>query len=247
MSVRRTVSATRLGSAFRLAEDILRRSGEENRRVAREITDERKRRIEWEGQLNQVFKSAFESEFSTPSYDVKLEDFERIDICLTRNGQIIAAIESKGMVSDDHTKRPPAFATSVGGIKRKLNKMVQADIDGIDEKLQRTGAVGSHYQIFIPIIYELYRQGGEHEWHVQKRPWTTQSSYKDVRKGLDGELKRWFKLRDNRFELIHGTSDPIELWDANQLWLEQSSAKYPEYTSLEAFVSFFAFGQYVEK
>ena len=106
MSVRRTVSPTRLESAFRLAEDILRRSGEESRRVAREITDERKGRIEWEGQLNQVFKSAFEAEFSTPSYDVKSEEFERIDICLTRNRQIIAAIESKGMVSDDHTKRP---------------------------------------------------------------------------------------------------------------------------------------------
>ena len=243
MASRRLISMRALKEAFRLAEETL--TGERNRFITKVITNEVSSIGGYEGLVNAVIARALHDTF-LQRFVVKTE-VKGIDVCLLHKGNVIVALEGKGMVSDSHTRRPPAFATSVGGIKTKLNKSVQADIDRIDKRLERTGTVDSHYQIFIPIIYELYRQGGEREWHIQERPWTTQPSYKDVRKGLEGELKQWFKQRDNRFELIRGTSNPIELRDANQFWQEQSAWLYPKYKSLEAYVSFFAFGRYVEK
>ena len=248
MVTRRQISERRLKRAFSLAEDRLRLKGEENRAVAKKATDETQRRMIWEDAVRFVIVGAFRDTF--PSLTVKMEVGRRkkIDVCVVNKGDVIVAIECKGMVSDSHTKSPPVSATSVGGINRKLNEAVQADIDGIDEKLKGTGAVGSHYEIFIPIVYELYRQGGKDEWHVQERPWTTHPGYKNVRKNLKHELEQWFEERDKQFKLIHGTDEPVELWDANRLWSKtrRLGAKYRKYKSLEAYVNFFAFGRYVE-
>ena len=78
-----------------------------------------------------------------------------------------------------------------------------------------------------------------------KKPWTTLPKFKCVRKELAKDFKQWFKEEDNSIELIHATK-PIELRDANKLWLEQSRWMYPKYKSLEAYVSFFAFGRLVK-
>ena len=63
------------------------------------------------------------------------------------------------------------------------------------------------------------------------------------------ELGTYFLRNPKRFrfaiELIHAT-EPIVLRKANKMWLEQSQWKYPKYKSLEAYVSFFAFGRFVK-
>ena len=64
-------------------------------------------------------------------------------------------------------------------------------------------------------------------------------------KGLLKTSSNGLKEEDNSIELIHAT-EPIELRDANKLWLEQSQWMYPKYKSLEAYVSFFAFGRFVK-
>jgi len=121
------------------------------------------------------------------------------------------------------------------------------DVNKIESKISKVGAAVPHWEIFVPIVYELYRSGGEEEWTQNRRPWTTPSEYKALRKNLKNDFAGWFKQKySNQFKLIHATQ-PIELRDANELWLEQSNWHYPKYKSLdEAYVSFFAFGRYKE-
>ena len=102
-----------------------------------------------------------------------------------------------------------------------------------------------HYEIFVPTISEFYRTGSKSEWTKNRKPWTTLPKYKSVRKELAKDFAQWFKEEDNSIELIHAT-EPIVLRKANKMWLEQSQWKYPKYKSLEAYVSFFAFGRFVK-
>ena len=98
----------------------------------------------------------------------------------------------------------------------------------------------------MPIVYERYRTGGENEWTKNSKPWTTPTEYKQLRTGLTKDMTRWFEKHDKQFKQIHAT-EPIKLLDANQLWIKQSGWRYPKYKSLEAYVSFFAFGRFVDK
>ena len=41
-------------------------------------------------------------------------------------------------------------------------------------------------------------------------------------------------------------AESVELRDANEHWLQQSQRKFPNFTSLEAYVSFYALARFVE-
>ena len=79
-----------------------------------------------------------------------------------------------------------------------------------------------------------------------KKPWVTHCKYRTVRQNLKNNLRKWFRRQDKRFRLIH-TTKPILLSDANELWLDQSHWRYPKFNSLEAIVSFYAFGRRVQE
>ena len=171
---------------------------------------------------------------------------QKIDICLLNKGSVILALEGKWMVSNSTRKgSPPADALDVSGIKNKLQKVMK-DITDIGDKIDRTGIVVPHYEIFVPIVCELYRTGGESELFKDAKPWATDPRYREVRENLKRDLKKWFICKDDAFKLIHATK-PIELVDASRLWQEQSAWLYPKYKTLEAYVSFYAFGRYVGK
>lgn len=231
-----------LKKAFSLAEKRL--SGEKNRSITEVITNE-VGKVPGEKIVNDVIAGALCDVFPR-SFAVKREH-KRIDIGLmNEDGEIVVAIEGKMMVSNS-TSRNPTIKDSidVDGIKEKLNgdkNSVKKDINNIHKKI---GKLVVRYEIFVPIVYELYRTGGESEWTKHKKPWTTLPKYKSVRKGLVQDFNQWFKGEDNSIELIRAT-EPIELRDANKLWLEQSQWMYPNYKSLEAYVSFFAFGRLVK-
>ena len=197
-----------------------------------------------EGLVNAVIARALYDVFS--SLDVKTEH-KRIDIGLmNEDGEIVVAVEGKMMVSNSNSRKCAIKnSIDVQGIYVKLNSdknSVKKDINNIHKKI---GKSIDHYEIFVPIVYELYRTGGESEWTKHKKPWTTLPKFKCVREGLAKDFEQWFKEEDNSIELIHAT-EPIELRDANKLWLEQSQWMYPKYKSLEAYVSFFAFGRFVK-
>ena len=234
------VSMEMLKKAFSLAEKRL--SEKKNRSITEVITNEVSSIGGHEGLVNAVIARALYDVFPC-RLDIKTEH-KRIDIgIMNEDGEIVVAIESKMMVSNS-TSRNPTIKDSidVDGIKKKLNS-VKKDINNIHKKIKK---LVDRYEIFVPIVYELYRTGGKSEWTKHKKPWTTLPKYKSVRKGLVKDFNQWFKGEDNSIELIHATK-PIELRDANNLWLEQSRWMYPKYKSLEAYVSFFAFGRLVKK
>ena len=59
------------------------------------------------------------------------------------------------------------------------------------------------------------------------------------------DLREWFHREDPNFTLIHA-AESIELEGANELWRRQSRQRFPEFTSLEAYVSFYAFARFVD-
>ena len=230
------VSREMLKKAFSLAEKLL-RCEDKNRYITAKITNE-VGRVPGEKLVNDVIAEALRDVF--PRLDVKREH-RLIDIGLmNEDGEIVAAVEGKMMVSNSRTC---AIENSIDvqGIYVKLNS-VKKDINNIHKKI---GKSVDHYEIFVPIVYELYRSGGKNEWTKHKKPWTTLPKFKCVREGLAKDFDQWFKKRDNSIELIHAT-EPIELRDANKMWLEQSQGEFPKYKSLEAYVSFFAFGRFVK-
>ena len=173
---------------------------------------------------------------------------EKMDVCLLNaGGSVVAAIEGKMMVSNGTSKRASINPIEIHGIKTKLNgkqRSVAKDIIGIEGKVATTGLVVPHYEIFVPIVYELYRSGGEDEWALNSKPWTTPTEFMEIRNELRSKLTQWFRESDKRIIPLYSTN-PIELIDADHFWQEQSAWLYPEYSSLKAYVSFFAFGRYV--
>ena len=231
---------SRLKKAFSLAEELL-RCKDKNRYITAKITNE-VGKVPGEKLVNDVIAGALRDVF--PSLDVKMEH-KRIDIGLmNEDGEIVVAVEGKMMVSNSR-KCAIKNSIDVQGIDVKLNgdkNSVKKDITNIHNKI---GKSVDHYEIFVPIVYEMYRTGGESEWIGRRKPWTTLPKFKCVREGLAKDFEQWFKKRDNSIELIRAT-EPIELRDANKMWLEQSQSMYPNYKSLEAYVSFFAFGRFVK-
>ncbi|MYB57020.1 MAG: hypothetical protein F4X51_11565 [Gemmatimonadetes bacterium] len=235
------VSMEMLKKAFSLAEKRL--SEKKNRSITEVITNEVSSIGGHEGLVNAVIARALYDVF--PCRLAIKTEHKRIDICLmNEDREIVVAVEGKMMVSNS-TKCAIKNSIDVQGIDVKLNSVtnsVKKDINNIHKKI---GKLVDRYEIFVPIVYELYRTGGENEWTKRKKPWTTLPKLKSVRKGLVKDFAQWFKEEDNSIELIHAT-EPIELRDANKLWLEQSRWMYPKYKSLEAYVSFFAFGRLVK-
>lgn len=231
------VSMEMLKKAFSLAEKRL--IDKKNRFITEVITNEVSSIGGHEGLVNAVIARALYDMFRRRLI-VKTEH-KRIDIGLmNEDGEIVAAVEGKMMVSNSR-KCAIKNSIDVQGIDVKLNS-VKKDITNIHNKI---GKSVDHYEIFVTIVYELYRTGGESEWIEHRKPWTTLPKFKCVRKELAKDFEQWFKERDNSIELIHAT-EPIELRNANKMWLEQSQWMYPKYKSLEAYVSFFAFGRYVK-
>ena len=242
MNATRSISIQNLKKAFSLAEKNLR--GNENRAISASITNE-DFNVRYEDSVNGVFVSALSNIFTDCRVDSELNN---IDISIDQDGQLVAAIESKGMVSNAHSRDRLKDSLDVHGIRTKLNSdsrsknSVENDIAEIQNKLP--SASEPHFEIFIPIIYELYRGSAEEEWTSERKPWTTLPSYKELSVTLKDDLTKWFQdISEHRFTLIHST-DPIELKDANELWMKQSQ-KFTRFNSLEAFVSFFVFGRYV--
>ncbi len=83
--------------------------------------------------------------------------------------------------------------------------------------------------------HRLFYGNDKPEWYSELDPPAVPPS-----RTLD--FSQWFKEEDNSIELIHATG-PIELRNVNKMWLKQSKWMYPKYKSLEAYVSFFAFGR----
>ena len=237
-----------MGSA--LAEERLR--GEWNTAITQAITcDEPRRNIQWERSLDKLIESAFSESFPNCSIHRSKRKFQSIDICMVCDGQVTAAIECKGMVSNSHANDLLRNSLDVHGIQTKLHSdkrssnSVEEDIRKLPGKLETLEA-GPHFEIFVPIIYELYRRGGQAEWRTESKPWTTLPEYKNLRESLHGDLENWFHENYiGEFTLIHG-AELIELREANRLWREQGYKHYPQFKLLEAYVSFFAFSRFVE-
>ena len=237
------ISMRQLKSAFALAEK--RAKNRQNRYITRAITNDVCPLAALEGSVNAVIARALHDTFRD-RFVVGMEvgRKRKIDVCLLDEGNVIVALEGKGMVSNStKKKKPPIDALDVRGIQGKLEK-VKADVDGIGGKLNETGALVSHYEIFVPIVYEFYRAGGEDEWFKEAKPWTTDPRYRTVMGSLKNDLTEWFTREDDSFRMIRA-SERIELVDANSLWKKQSKWLYPKYKSLKAYVSFFAFGRCV--
>lgn len=245
MATRRQISIRKLKEAFSSAEDRLK--GERNRLITEVITNEAFA-INGEGLISAVIARALHDTFS--GRFVTETEVKRIDLCLIDNeSRVVVAIEGKWMVSNNTTRdNRDGFKNSldVHGIRASKLGSVEKDITGLGDKIRKIGKVIPHYEIFVPIVCELYRTGGEDEWFKEKKPWTTDPRYEKVRRNLRRDLTKWFTSKDDAFKFIHAT-ERIELVDANHFWQEQSAWLYPKYKSLEAYVSFYAFGRYVPK
>ena len=240
-----SVSLELLQSAFGLAEDRLR--GEANRLITQKVTSEAKT-VRYEGSLNAVLQSALSDTFSRCS--VKRE-YNKIDICMIHQEGIVAAIESKGMVANSHSSDRNRISIDLHGIRTKLypdrrsSNSVQADISEISGKIP-IGMECPRFEIFVPVVYELYRDGGSRaDWFREKKPWVTLPKFKELRENMVDDLAEWFRREDPQISLIHATKS-VELRNANEFWLNQAQHRFPEFTSLEAYVSFYAFGRFVE-
>ena len=178
-------------------------------------------------------------------------EYNRIDICALTDDGIVAAIETKGTVANSHAGDMNRISIDVHGVRTKLypdardQNSVQMDIAEITGKVP-TGMDCPRFEIFIPVIYELYREGGSRaDWFSERKPWVTLPGFKELRGSMKGDLTEWFRREDSRFTLIHA-AESIELQGANELWCRQSWRKFPQFTSLEAYVSFYAFSRFVE-
>ena len=231
-----------LKAAFECAEQLL--GSTENRPLARKITNE-VGKVSYENNLNDLFLVGLQQTF--PECSV-LKEHKRIDLCVIDRGGIVAAIETKGMVSNSHKGDRIRLSTDVFGINVKLNRKtssVKADMAGISDKLP-VEMVIPRFELFVPVIYELYREGGtEQDWYAERKPWVTLPRFRQIRKNMKDDLIEWFNCEDPAFRLVHA-AESVELRGANELWKRQSQRKYRDYRSLEAYVSFYTFARYVE-
>ena len=239
------ISGALLKDAFALTERRL--TGGDNLRIARRITNE-VGRVQYEGSLNSILLSALSD--TLPRCSVRRE-YNKIDICAVMDDGIVAAIETKGTVANSHAGDMNRNSIDVHGVRTKLcpdardQNSVQTDIAEIAGKIPR-GMECPRFEIFIPVVYELYREGGSRaEWFSERKPWVTLPGFKKLRQNMKEDLIEWFHREDPRFTLIHA-AESIELEGANELWRRQSRRRFPQFTSLEAYVSFYAFARFVE-
>ncbi len=180
-----------------------------------------------------------------PQYSV-CSEFSRIDISLIRNACLATTIESKGMVAN-RGKREIRSPTDIHGINRKLDRDVRKDIKGIAGKIPN-GMQCPRFEVFVPVIYELYREGATEEelFNTGKKPWTTHCDFKRLRRNLKKDLNKWFKSNyPGQFKLLHSV-ESVELLDADQIWINQQSDICPWTPISEAYVSFYAFARFIE-
>ena len=239
------ISEDLLRSAFALAERRL--IEDENSRITRRITNEVKR-VQYEGSLNSILVSALSD--TLPRCSVRRE-YNKIDICAITDDGVVMTIETKGTVANSHAGDRNRISIDVHGVRTKLypdtrdKNSVQKDIADISGKIP-AGMECPRFEIFIPVIYELYREGGSQaDWFSERKPWVTLSGFKKLRENMKDDLTEWFYREDPRFTLIHA-AESIELRRANELWRRQSRRRFPTFRSLEAYVSFYVFARFRE-
>lgn len=246
------ISEELLKNAFKLAEERLR--GQSNYEITKNVTNE-VGHVKYEGSLNAIICSSLSDILKDCSV---LKEYEMIDICVIHDNAVVAAIESKGMVANSLRKDKNRASIDLHGIRTKLypdsrnrnettgiHNCMQTDIINISEKIPND-MKAPRFEIFVPVIYELYRTGGtEADLFGANKPWITLPEFRGLREDMKGDFIEWFRREDPQIRLIHA-GEAIQLKDANELWVEQSQSKYPAFTSLEAYVSFYAFGRFVE-
>lgn len=239
------VSEELLRETFALAESRL--IGDDNCTVTQRITNEAKR-VQYEGSLNAILLSALSD--ILPECSVSRE-YNKIDIAGIHDNGVVVAIESKGTVANSHSSDRNRISLDVHGVRTKLypdkrdTNSVQTDIAEISSKIP-VGMKCSRFEIFVPVIYELYREGGDQsDWFSERKPWVTLPRFKELRSSMKDDLVAWFHGQDPRINLIHA-AESIELRDANELWLKQAQHRFPKFKSLEAYVSFYAFARFIE-
>ena len=239
------VSEELLKSAFCVAEQQLR--GNQNYTLTRKITNE-VGRVYYEHSMDAIFASTLRQTF--PLCSVRHE-FNGIDIGVMHEDAIVTAIETKAMVANSHSGDMNRISIDLHGIRTKLypdkraSNSIQTDIAGISSKIP-PGMACPRFELFIPVVYELYRGGGsESDWFAERKPWVTLPRFKALREDMKDDLAQWFQREDPMIRLIHA-AESVELRDANEMWLQQSRRKFPNFTSLEAYVSFYAFARFVE-
>jgi hypothetical protein len=239
------VSEDLLVSAFSVAEARLR--GPANYDVARRITDETKA-VRYEGSLNSILVSALSN--ALPECSVQRE-YNKIDICAVHGSCVVVAIESKGMVANSHSGDRNRISIDLHGIRTKLypdpraRNSMQTDVDDIANKIPQ-GMNCPRFEVFVPVIYELYREGGNRaDWFAERKPWVTLPEFKELRKNMRDDFAEWFQREDPRINLIYA-AESVELENANELWRNQAQSRFPKFKSLEAYVSFYAFARFIE-
>ena len=239
------VSEELLRGAFALAEKRL--EGPGNYNVTQRITDETKA-VRYEGSLNSILVSALSD--ALPECSV-MREYNRIDICAIHGDGVVVALESKGMVANSHSRDRNRISLDLQGIRTKLypdaraRNSVQADIADVSEKIP-LGMDCSRFELFVPVIYELYREGGDRsDWFAERKPWVTLQKFRELRKTMKGDFIEWFRREDARLKLIHA-AESIELRNADRLWKTQAQSRFPKFKSLEAYVSFYVFARFIE-
>lgn len=233
------VTELALKQAFKLAEAQLR--GAMNGPIAAMIADEAGT-VRYESLLNELFRAALAEAFPRCSAETELN---RIDLCLVANGKVVVACECKGMVSNSHQGDRMADSLDVHGIRTKLRpshrstNCLRTDLTALTRKIPQTMR-GDHYQLFVPVVYELYRTGGEDEWLKERKPWVTQPGYRGKRDRLARDLLDWFHGYAPECRHLHSTPS-IRLEGADAVWKAKSRAAYPRFCSLDAYVSFHVF------
>ena len=246
------ISEELLRMAFAEAEDRIR--GSANHNLTKKISNE-VGRVQYEGSLNAIVHSALSDVISNCTAHL---EFEKIDIGVIHENSIVVAIESKGMVANSHSNDENRISIDLHGIRTKLcpdrrnlnrrtgkHNCVQSDIAEISDKIP-TAMQSPRFEVFLPVVYELYRDGGSPaDIYSERKPWVTLPGFRRLREGMSDDFAEWFHREDPRIRLIH-SAEEIELKRANEIWIEQSRHKYPAFTGLEAYVNFYAFARFVE-
>ncbi len=245
-----TVSEDSMRNVFALVAQRLR--GDSNVEVMRAVADDT-RRANYEGSVNRIIHSVLSDVFEDCHvYSAgKPSELHGIDICVVQNNDVIAAIESKGTVANSHSSDNHTSAIDLHGIRTKLwqdkrsPNSIQNDIKEISQKIPKSMGC-PRFEVFVPVIYELYREGGNpSDWFSERKPWVTLPKFRNLRMSLKDDLESWFYSQDPQFTLL-GATEFVELAGANEYWLRTSKTRYPQFTSLKAYVSFYAFTRFVE-